>query len=416
MARQKRSSEVPTDRAIQYSDFDRQGQGAVRNIMREQGNVASHLGAAVATARAAADNPGNTSDVRHKNDIKAQKLEQSAPYVSDKPITLQGASNRRVQHFENGIQRSRAEGVDSGAGWYFDHHAAFAESAEAHGETLYRSATAGAMMSPQNSPDNERAATEAHLARRAGNPHNEKDLNRTGVGTNLKKAEAFLDGGPDIDPLGGPKIHSYRGATVNATTDSPVHDEYMARVNHAANVISGDQVKGQQRLDLHGLMDSREGILNPAGNTAEDTWMNAITYGQDLGTTLPGSKTNVGKLVGSDKKLALDIPKKDSEGVSVHPAGPVGSSAVLHAYNNEATIRAARKVGEMTDTTDSQGRSNLPAVAMQEVSWTEARRVANKDPEYASEMRDRAKAARPPGRKPTKPGKMTGQTEMFPKL
>ena len=73
--------------------------------------------------------------------------------------------------------------------------------------------------------------------------------------------------------------------------------------------------------------------------------------------------------------------------MSVHPSGQVGPSAALHAYNNEATIRAARSAGKALGVTDSQGESNLPSVAMQEVSWTEARRVAGKDPDYPGDRR-----------------------------
>src|SRR5690606_23288959 len=122
---------------------------------------------------------------------------------------------------------------------------------------------------------------------------------------------------------------------------------------------------------------------------AEDTWMNTISYGQTLDVAVGAKgRTNVGKTIGSDKGLALDIPKKDSSGVSVHPNPKVGSSGALHAFNNEATSRAAARAGRSLGVTDSQGRSNLPSVAMQEVSWTEARRRANKDPEYAKDRRE----------------------------
>lgn len=412
MAKPKRRSDVPQDRALQWSDLDRQGQGAARNIMRAQGNIKSRLGTSIDAARAAADNPANNPDVRHKSDIKARKLEQAAPYVRDKPVTLQGAASRRVEHFENGIRRSQAEGVHHGGGWYFDHHQQLAATAQAHGEDTHRVITASAAMSPQNSPENERAAVHALTAQRGGFDHDPKDLRRAGTKSNLAKAEAHLDTGVDpIHPSGSPKVHSYREATKHAVPGSPEHQEYLGRIDQATRVITGQHHPGQQRADLYGLQNSTEGILSPTRNTAEDTWMNTITYGQDIHTTLPGSKTNVGKLIGSDKKLALDIPKRDANGVSVHPSGQVGSSAVLHAYNNEATVRAARRVGEATGVVDSAGRSTFPAVAMQEVSWTEARRAAGKDPEY-----NRSGPQTSSGRQPTRPGKIPGQIEAFPNL
>jgi hypothetical protein len=109
--------------------------------------------------------------------------------------------------------------------------------------------------------------------------------------------------------------------------------------------------------------------------------MNSLTFGQDYGTTV--GSTNVGKAAASDKKLSLDISVKH-EGTSAHPAGPVDSQALLHSWNNEATVRAARQIGEKT------GVENFPSVAMQEISWTEARRQAGKDPEYNAVMSERA--------------------------
>ena len=403
MAKPKRRSDVPQDRALQYSDLDREGQGAARNIMRDQGAIKSRLGERKATAQAAADNPANNATTQHKSTILARKLGEAETYAQDRPVTLPGATNRRVEHFQNGVRRAAAEGIDSGAGWYFEHHREIAASAAAHGETSARAITAATSMSPQNSPENERAAVNALMAQRAGNPHDPKDLGRAGTSTNMAKAVHHLDTGEDpINPSSSPKVHSYREATLHARPGTPEHYEYLGRIDQATRVITGQHDPGQQRMDLHGLAHSTEGILSPTRNTAEDTWMNAITYGQDLDTTLPGTRTNVGKFLASDKGLALDVPKRDAAGTSVHPSGQVGSAAVLHAYNNEATVRAARRIGESTGVVDHRGRSVFPAVAVQEVAWTEARRRAGKDPAYnQSQVQQR-------GPKPPR------QDEMFP--
>lgn len=389
MAQQKRSKAVPDDRAIQYSDLDRQGQGALRNIMRDQGMARSHIDTAIDRADRKAANPTNNANSRKNGANQSRNLSAIAPHVKDIPITLQGAASRRVSHFVAGMQRADTEGVSSGGGWYFDHHRDIAAMASEHGVDLHTAISAGAAMSPQNSPTNEKAALHGLLRQRSGEtgPDVEKQIRRGSTG--LKDGRAILEGtGEFTDPSSGPKIHSYRAATLNATPGGAVHEEYLTRVGHAQKVVSGEIHPDQQRMDLFGLRDSHEGILNPRGNTAEDTWMNTITYGQDLATSVGrGGRTNVAKTIGSDKGLALDIPKKDSSGVSVHPSGQVGPSAALHAYNNEATIRAARSAGKALGVTDSQGESNLPSVAMQEVSWTEARRVAGKDPDYPGDRR-----------------------------
>jgi hypothetical protein len=262
--------------------------------------------------------------------------------------------------------------------------------ASEHGADLHTAISAGAAMSPQNSPTNEKAALHGLLRQRSGEtgPDVEKQIRRGSTG--LKDGRAILEGtGEFTDPSGGPKIHSYRAATLNATPGGAVHEEYLTRVGHAQKVVSGEIHPDQQRMDLFGLRDSHEGILNPRGNTAEDTWMNTITYGQDLATSVGrGGRTNVAKTVGSDKGLALDIPKKDSTGVSVHPSRLVGPSGCApQPTTTRPPSGLPGSAGKALGVTDSQGESNLPSVAMQEVSWTEARRVAGKDPDYPGDRR-----------------------------
>lgn len=391
MAGPARNKAVPTDRALQFSDLDRAGRASLQGIMRAQGAVRSRLDARVEQLGRAAVNPANNATTREKSAKNAGKLGEIAPHVVDRPVTLQGAASRRVSHFVAGIERSAAEGVSSGGGWYFDHHRDIAGMAAQHGVPTDRAITAAAAMSPMNSPDNEKKAVSGLMRQMSGEsgPHIDRLIQAGGTKGNIAKAQEHLEGGPDpLNPHSAPKVHSYRGASVNAVPGGAVEEEYRTRVGHAEKVVGGEIHPGQQRLDLFGLRDSHEGILNPRGNTAEDTWMNTISYGQDLATSVGRhGRTNVAKTVGSDKGLALDIPKKDSSGTSVHPNPLVGSSGALHSFNNEATIRAARQAGRALGVTDSRGESNLPSVAMQEVSWTEARRVTGKDPEYAADRR-----------------------------
>jgi hypothetical protein len=422
-SKKKRSSAVPPEtqqtgvgegRALQYSDLDAPGQRALNRRMASLGNPSARMAARLKQLDAAAENPDGAADYRAKAGKQAKNLRAIRGETVRAEVTLDAAADRRIEHFANGLARSQAEGVDSGAGWYFGHRGELDRTAAEHGFPEDRIITASAMMSPQNSPENERAAVHAAAGRMAGNEYNAKDLGRSGTKENLGKAEAHLAGGEDsLNPLSSPKVHSYREATAAAAPQSDAHLEYLSRVDQAAKVLSGQHSPGQTRMDLWGLQDSREGLLDPGRNTAEDTWMNSISLGQPFDRTV--GRTNVGKAIGSDKVIS-SIAGKTSRGVAAHPSGEVSKEALQHAWNNEATIRAAERVGLATGTVDSQGRSNLPAVAMQEVAWTEARRVAGKDPEYNREVKAQEKANRPAGRQPSKPGKITGQQEFFPGL
>jgi hypothetical protein len=341
----------------------------------------------------------------------------------------------------------------TGSGWYFSHHADIKAHADKHGFPVEKAITASAVMSPTNSPDNEKAAVAAlmdahknhtvhmtpelhqHLSKSTGitpssstigrevsfnelHPEhvaavsgtkmmgkvktgaNLTDMGRGGTKENIVKAVNVLRGNVHhdeaIDPHSSPKVWSYNNAARNAVPSGAVHEEYLTRVHH---VLGGGQAKGHQPLDLFGLRSSNAGILDPKGHTAEDTWQNTQTFGQP-NHQLPGTKTNVAKHVASDKGLGLDIPKAAPVGpggksVSASPDARVGSSSLMHAYNNEATVRAAAKLSKGTGV-------ELPAVAAQEIGWTEIRRSHGKDPAYAQ-----AKAATKETRA-TKAGKQLG--------
>lgn len=363
--------DLPSDRAVQWSDLDRTSRERLSSAVGDMGNFASRA-------------PGEIDRLSQSSDKKAgrkvRNLEAIQPHLTDKPITMRGAAQRRVDLFKGGMQRSAEEGTDSGAGWYFEHHRDIAAHAEEHGFPTDTAITASAAMSPLNSPDNEKAALGALMAQERGKEFRPEDLRRSGPNKNRELARGVLQGGEDPhNPLSRPKVHSYREATLHATPDSPDQQEYMQRVSHVSEVLNGTQLKGQGYFDLWGKKDSTEGILSPTRNTAEDSWMNSITMGQPLDVTVNG-RTNVGKTIGSED-IGMKFPKgRGAE--SIHPSGQVTPTTLLHAYNNEATIRAARSVGRETGLVNDRGDSMLPSVAMQEVAWTEARRVANKDPEY----------------------------------
>lgn len=397
MADNPRSSDYPTDRPFQWSDLDRTGQGVMRDVMRDWGKMKSRIGPII-------DKLSMSQAATAPKRVAA--LENIQPYLKDRPITMRGSTQRRVDAMVDGFVRSERDEVPSGAGWYFGHSDAIADSAETYGFSPERAVIAAGAVSPNNSPANEKASTTEVMKRIASGEGvdldvplkdrtaSDRQIARGGSKVNIRKMAGVLMGdamgldGTDLDPLNpypaAGKVRSYTQASLDALrAGTPVRDEYMGRVRHASDVLTGRQMRGQGRLDLWGLQGSTEGVLSPTRSTAEDTWMTALTVGQDVNTTV--GSTNVAKASASDKTLSLDIPVTYG-GEKAHPAGPVDSQALLHAWNNEATVRAARKVGEMT------GVENFPAIAAQEVPWTEVRRQTDKDPEYNAIMAKRAAA------------------------
>jgi hypothetical protein len=400
-------------RGLLWDDVDPQGQRAFQGLMNGLGNPAAAAGSRIQTLKRAAKDPTNSDDYREKSDRAAQNLQEFRPHLQKVDMSLQGAADRRTEHFFSGILRSTHENEPSGASWFFDHNAANSRIAETHGLPKDRVITAGAMMSPQNSPSNELAAVEAVGGRMVGNEYNEKDLGRSGSEKNLKKADAHLRGGPDtITPLNNPKVNAYRNATSMSIPGGEIQREFDDRVAHAVTYAM-DQPH-QKSLDLWGLqqsgegilasdssslptregplVDSKEGPLNPAQNTPEDTWMNTVTMGQDPNIRTSGGAA-LSKFAGSDK-LGW-VSKKTYRGVSAHPSGSVKATALQHAWNNRATVMSAADVGRRVGSVDSQGESNFPSLALHPVVWTEARRRAGKDAEYNASRAEARKNPQP---------------------
>ena len=188
----------------------------------------------------------------------------------------------------------------SGGGWYFDHHADIAASAAEHGFPTRQAITGSAVMSPLNSPDNEKAAIDATMRHVNGERGEDVDrgLRRSGPDRNGRRAMALgVSRQPvqPIKPLTEPKVHSYEAAIQNAVPGSDVHREYSDCMHHITRTLTGHEMMGQTRLDLNGMADSTEGILNPRGNTAEDSWMHSITMGQDFATSVGRGPHQPGK-------------------------------------------------------------------------------------------------------------------------
>jgi hypothetical protein len=425
MARDTRARQ-PEDRPTQFRDFDAQGQEAMHAAMGEHGKVASRLSHTIEVDKAAAANEANKPVVRNKARIRAGKLESFAGDIEDKPISLESAAAARVSEFDRGLNRAQAEGsvMPRGSGWYFEHRRDLEGMASEHGFDIDTVIKASASMSPLNSPDNEKAAVgemmravsgkhtvvpKTHAAAKliggergvakgihelTGDQLRDVSLTKnqaafhTPEGTDLKRiarGAVNIDKGFDVltgrraadqvsaqDPKTAAKVWSYENAIRNAVPGSPEHHEYMTRIDMAS------RGGGHDALDLWGMREATHGILDPHGHTAEDTWMNTITMNQGMGdepVREPGGRGVLGKTVASHKELGL-APR-------VTGAMPgISRESALHAYNNQATQDAAAAVS-----TRAGGHFQLPAVAMQETAWTEARIRTGKDPSFNAEQK-----------------------------
>ena len=134
--------------------------------------IKSRLSAARAVTAAAAVRPENNPLTRHKATRAVSKLDAMIPHVHDEPVSIARASRRRVGLFQDAASRMHEEGRESprGTGWYFEHRADLNETARKHGMDEQTIVTASAVMSPSNSPDNEKKAVAALAHAHSTNP------------------------------------------------------------------------------------------------------------------------------------------------------------------------------------------------------------------------------------------------------
>lgn len=450
MAR-KPKEPVPTpydDRPLQYRDLSSEGQAVVDANMADWGKAKTNVGQIRSTLEtrkanaeaAAADvslpesKQASAAKTASKTGLSIAALDKVEPRLKDARVTLTSAQNRRVTLTRKSAARASQEaglGLGDGSklraagvGWYFDHRSDLNQISETHDISQDRIVTGSAVMSPNNSPANEKAAIGAlaHLhssnpklqfgphvqaalglhtntaqfsdlspaqAARLGDTNLREhvsgvdpdvlvNLSKGGTQGNIAKAIDVVRGGTDpskaINPHSSPKVWSYWDSISKSQPNTPEHEEYMTRAQTALF-----ETPGQQRLDLFGLKDSKEGILSPTKSTAEDTWQGAISSGQPLAGVRGGRHAiSPAKFVASDKASTDRISKTaiiNGKRVSATRDSRIGATALTHAWNNEATIRSAA-------TLSRQSGEIIPAVLPQETGWTEARRQAGKDDDY----------------------------------
>jgi hypothetical protein len=410
----------PAGRALQIADLTTREKQVANEKMADWGNQKSSVRGYKASLE-----KGNAQD----KDQKLRTLETISPALTDANVTLTTAANRRVSLMTQGAERvrqdtRRSKSTDSrtrdvGAGWYFSHHGDLAKVSETTGVDKDRVITASAVMSPMNSPDNEKKAVASLAHLHANNPvlsFSETAQKHLGLKStsakysDLTSEQASKLGKPElrehisgvdkgvlagqalggshgqvaraidvmrgnihhttaIDPHSSPKVWSYHHNIKQSVPNTPVHDEYIGRADVA--LFNPDQ----GRLDLWGLKKSTEGPLNPKGHTASDTWEGAISSGQQL-ESVGRTRTSPAKVVASDSPYTPS-GKKGAKGTI--GTADVSPEMVTHAWHNEANIRAGAKMS-------AKSGEMIPATLSQETGWTEARRVAEKDPAYGSRV------------------------------
>lgn len=411
----------PSTHAMQWQDMPSEARAHLSGQMKNLGQGASGAPTQMARLQASEASAGNER-TQNKAVQRQASLTALTPTLVDKPITHQGAANRRVDLTMQGAERSRTTGEAHNQDWYFNHNRRLSEVAASSGVDKARVIAASAVMSPQNNPEQELTAVtalaHAHTDRYArvrvpeslashpvlgglaGESIHPKHLSpehiaalsepavRAKVGTtrfdlgavakggvkgNIAKAVNVIRGKTPaesaIDPRTSPKVWSYHAGIAMSEHGSPEHTEFMERMN----VATGGELPGQQRMDLMGLRGATHGPLNPAAPTAEDTWQQAISTGQSLpAVPIPGRQG----------RAAMQSPAKFSvgEGGSANQKdiravpGVAGAeaSALMHAWQGEATQRAAR-------TLSRRSGEIVPSIGVQAGGWIEARRQAGKN-------------------------------------
>lgn len=276
---------------LQMHDLSREGQRVVETGMNAVGQSMVER-----TAGEIERLGGKTTDAARKD---RASLEAIAPHVQNKPVTLQRAANSRKRTYNDALVRQQQKHesdqvIPEGADWYFEHHARIAHSADPTPFPARAAHYASAGMSPQNSPENERASVgelmHAHVNAKvhvtpevvqhlAGQgidvshhegqvvhadalplgslPHlstaafqsrvntdaNLREVSRGGVKSNITKGEHILYGEiPSTHEaftnkegvISAPKVASYAHVTAEAKPGSAVHVEYAGRVHQDA--------------------------------------------------------------------------------------------------------------------------------------------------------------------------------------
>lgn len=174
-SKKKPDFNVPDDRPVSWQDLGSQGRAAAAEGQRQMGMLRTKSTGAIeklkeAEARSIAKgtNPERTKVMRSK--VKTAEMVQSD--FQDKPITMEGATRRRVGLTQEAFHEAKQRGTNvEGAGWYFDHSKEIMDHAQQYGFSRDR-AMVTTSLSAQSDPTSELRAGKAVMdAVGAGDKH-----------------------------------------------------------------------------------------------------------------------------------------------------------------------------------------------------------------------------------------------------
>lgn len=378
---------------LQWDQLTRRDQReATRQMSDFAGGLKAESARQAGMHRARVD-PSKKEGANKGNLAKAARLDYVSESLDRTRMSLNQAARNRVDVIEEGVRDYALPGENMpGAGWYA--HAGGEARRAAPDHRPDRAAAASSAMSIGTHPETERRALRAMATAEtrgrvmrgdppsmqpwSGVPAKEipsvvkvqpeaEHVDYTALGgpqsQTLPKATRILRGEMDEpqDPVDNPKTWSYTHNLVQFAdaAGTPQEQEYRRRAGELGDKIRGDVGAGQMSLDLYRLGDSEEGILNPRGHTAEDSWQQAITN-RHLISDPERRRMALKGTAGIQFTAKGDVARGDAS---------VSASGVQHAYNNEATHRAGAMLQEKY-----QMDSPVPSTLVQETGWTAIRR------------------------------------------
>ncbi len=450
---------------VQWEDLPRDTRAKTRAAFTELGKTASSR---VDKSLAGFDKiatESNSEQQRDKARRGATSLREYARVIKDIPITLQRAANRRTAFFGDAV----AGAVDSGAsnprgwGWYYEHREGVDLAAPNVSPEIRSAASAG--MSPQADPKSGELpdlksvhdALQDPYAVRTVKPGNSPDRKKARkaagvvIGQELKVSEATTqelvttDIGKGVMQNLGRGIGAIRGElSPEEVNRAPKTKTYQAAIHSAVpftdvsvpldKLRAGEVRAGEgwtpERLDymqigshvVHGDPNqgmflfsksspgplSKHSMMSVERSSPQDTWMEAISTGQDMsielseGSLLKQPPSPAKRVIDKGAPLDASPLRSGPLGITVAEVGKTGVTPedVRHAFHDKATRVASKKYGRVSHNQFGEDIF-IPSVAMQETTWNEARAVAGGDADFNAEMEQKAKAnkTKPPTQK-----------------
>jgi len=236
-----------------------------------------------------------------------------APHVRSEPVTMQRAANNRQRLYQDALVRQQGAGhpenvTPEGSDWYFEHHARIAQSADRHGFPPAWAHAGSAVMSPQNSPENERAAIKALMdAHATGRVHVTPDVHQHLASQGIDVSEHLGKTVHATDLPVGSLAH-LSSAAIRSRVSTDVDLRGVARGGTKSNIAKAEQV-------ILGEVGPKEAVVNRAGAISGSK---VASYAHVISEAKPGSATHV-EFMGRVHQDALARSKGGGTG---KPSGP----------------------------------------------------------------------------------------------